>query len=153
MTMPDGHPSTMPSADPAGELMSGPGSRIPRQVGARAATEAQFPNALQHAFDHVCLDSAFFDRASRAARQAGCELLFEIPSVLLSDPVGRAAAIRCGEEADAELFFLLFKSGSGEIAIIEASEVAESVLDFTRSYAGVLSLIGSDRRLVAPLLQ
>jgi hypothetical protein len=37
--------------------------------------------------------------------------------------------------------------------VVAASEAPAEVIDFTRSYAGVLGMIARDRNLVAPLLQ
>ncbi|MEC9342245.1 MAG: hypothetical protein VYD64_00215 [Pseudomonadota bacterium] len=99
------------------------------------------------------LNETFLDTIFSAAHQAGCELLFEVPGALFSDPGGRSAAMRCGSRQDAELFFILFNAADGAIRVLEESDVPESVLDFTRSYAGVLGLIAGDRRLTAPLLQ
>lgn len=148
----DSNPATGPAVKDT-DAMSGFEPRLHAATAEAEISRSPFSEALGQAFDDASLNEEFFGTAFRAARQAGCELLFEIPSVLLSDPVGRAAAISCGEGAEAELFFLLFNAGNGSITIIEASEVPDSVLDFTRSYAGVLSMIGSDRKLIAPLIQ
>jgi len=95
----------------------------------------------------------FFDTVFNAARLSGCELLFEIPSALFHEPQGRAAAMRFGARADAELFFILFNAGNDAIRILEEGDVPAAVLDFTRSYAGVLGLIAVDKRLTALSLQ
>lgn len=105
--------------------------------------------------DNPSLGDRFFDIAFRAARQAGCELLFEIPSVLFREENSRVAAIRGhGEGAgDAELFYVLFSERKGAVSIVNANEVHDSVVEFTRSYAGVLNLMRGDRQLVTPLIQ
>jgi hypothetical protein len=117
------------------------------------ALRAAWPNAPRPVQKGVSLGDAFFDTVHHAARQSGCELLFEIPSVLFRDAGGRAAAMRCGTDGEAELFFILFDEVQGAVSIVEAAEVTEGIVDFIRSYAGVLSLIGKDRQLVAPLIQ
>jgi hypothetical protein len=99
------------------------------------------------------LGMQFLDTVFNAARIAGCELLFEIPSALFSEPQDRAAAMRYGTHEDAELFFILFNATNGAIRLLDEGEVPVAVLDFTRSYAGVLGMIAGDRRLTAPLLQ
>jgi hypothetical protein len=111
------------------------------------------PQALAATMSGISLGDQFFEAAYRAAEQAGCEMLFEIPSLFLSDPDGRAAAIRCGNADEAELFFFVFRPESQSIRVVAASEAPESVLHFTRSYAGVLTLIRADRQVVSPLLQ
>jgi len=99
------------------------------------------------------LAEQFLDTVFNAARQTGCELLFEIPSVLFYEPKGRSAAMRRGGRNNGELFFILFNADSGEIRILDEMEAPETVRDFTYSYAGVLGLIAGDRRLRTPLLQ
>lgn len=95
----------------------------------------------------------FLDTVLRAARQVGCEFLFEVPSVLFGPQNSRAAALRDGADGDAGLFFVLLSEREAAVSIVEAAEVSDNVVDFTRSYAGVLSLIGNDQRIVTPLLQ
>ena len=95
----------------------------------------------------------FLDTISRVAKQAGCELLFEIPAALFAGPASLSAAMRRRSENGAQLFFILFNAADGTIRIMEESEVGASVLEFTRSYAGVLGLIANDKRLITPLLQ
>lgn len=112
---------------------------------------AGLPEALVAAFSHLSLGDQFFDAVNRAALQSGCEMLFEIPAVLLNGRGDRAAAISCG--AGDDLLFIAFDTGKGSIFAIAANEVPETVLDFTRSYAGVLGLIACDRKVTSPLLQ
>jgi len=111
------------------------------------------PQAIAATMSGISLGDQFFEAAYRAAEQAGCEMLFEIPSLFLSDPEGRAAAIRCGNADEAELFFFVFRPESQSIRVVSASEAPETVIEFTRSYAGVLSMIRADRQIVSPLLQ
>ena len=111
------------------------------------------PQALAATMSGISLGDQFFEAAHRAAEQAGCEMLFEIPSLFLADPEGRAAAIRCGNAEEAEFFFFVFRPNSQSIRVVAASEAPETVLDFTRSYAGVLSMLRADRQAVLPLLQ
>lgn len=111
---------------------------------------ARLSAALASADVGLSLGDRFFDTVFRAACRAGCELLFEIPSVLFQEASSRAAALRDGEEG---IFFVLFSESEGAVSIVDAAEVHASVVDFTRSYAGVLSLMRNDRALVTPLLQ
>jgi hypothetical protein len=92
----------------------------------------------------------FFEAGSRAAAQAGCEFLFEIPPVLLEKNADRAAAIRCGRDGTAELYFLVFEARRGSVTILAEDEVPEKVLDFTLSYAGVLGMIAADGNVTRP---
>ncbi|MCU0790473.1 MAG: hypothetical protein MUE79_05395 [Nitratireductor sp.] len=110
-----------------------------------------WPRAIRKALDEVPGTDRFFDAVNRAAENAGCKMLFEIPAMLLRGEGDRAAAISCGGEQD--IIFIVFDSRNGEIVVISAGEAPETVLDFTRSYAGVLGMIASDRKVTAPLLQ
>jgi hypothetical protein len=110
-----------------------------------------YPKALQRALNGVTPGDQFFTAVSRAAENAGCHMLFELPAMLLHGNGDRAAAIACGPDHD--LIFIVFDSANGEIMVISSAEAPETVLDFTRSYAGVLGMIASDRNVTAPLLQ
>jgi hypothetical protein len=114
---------------------------------------ARLSEALQLADSGLSLGDRFFDTVFRAAHQAGCELLFEIPTVLFREESSRAAAVRSAGDDEGEFFYVLFSESEGAVSIVDAAEVGESVVDFTRSYAGVLNLIGSDREIITPLLQ
>jgi hypothetical protein len=109
------------------------------------------PRALEMALRDLTMGEKFLDAVNRAAENAGCSMLFEIPAILLGGKGDRAAAIACGPTQD--LMFIVFDSESGTISVISADEVPETVLDFTRSYAGVLGMIANDRTVIAPLLQ
>jgi len=109
------------------------------------------PKAMERALQDISIGEKFFDAVSHAAENAGCSMLFEIPAMLLGGTGDRAAAIDCGPAQ--ELMFIVFDSKTGTISVIAAGEVPETVLDFTRSYAGVLGMIASDRTVTAPLLQ
>lgn len=116
---------------------------------------ARLSDALLTDNTGISLGDSFFDTVFRAAMQAGCELLFEIPPALFDGKSSRAAALRgrAGPTGEEELFFVLFNEKRCAVTIVEATEAGESVVDFTRSYASVLSLIGSDSRLVRPVIQ
>lgn len=114
-------------------------------------TARNYPRALHRALNGVTPGDQFFDAVSRAAENAGCQMLFEIPAILLHGNGDRAAAVAGGPEYD--LIFIVFDSKNGEIMVISAAEAPATVLDFTRSYAGVLGMIASDRTVTAPLLQ
>jgi hypothetical protein len=107
--------------------------------------EEMLPQAVAATLSGISLGDQFFEAAWRAARQAGCELLFEIPSLLFRDPAGRAAAIRCGNLEEAELFFFIFNPQSQSIRVVAGSEAPQGLIEFTRSYAGVLDLIARNR--------
>ena len=109
------------------------------------------PKVLEKALRDLSIGEKFLDAVNRAAENAGCSMLFEIPAILLGGKGDRAAAIACGPAQ--ELMFIVFDSKTGTIRVISAGEVPETVLDFTRSYAGVLGMIASDRTVIAPLLQ
>jgi hypothetical protein len=125
------------------------GGRTANVLPLRAGFNA--PKAMEKALQDVSVGEKFFEAVSRAAENAGCALLFEIPAILIGGKGDRAAAIAFGPSPD--LMFIVFNSKTGAIAVISAGEVPETVLDFTRSYAGVLGMIASDRTVVAPLLQ
>ncbi len=108
---------------------------------------AALPAALHKAMRGLSLGDHFFEAGYRAAKQAGCKLLFEIPARLVEDAGERAAAIHyCRNGADVVLF-LVARKQPGEIAIVFESEAPAGVADFTRSYAEVLGLIASDETL------
>jgi len=109
--------------------------------------------ALDLAFGTLSLGDHFFDTVVRAADQAGCRMMLEIPAVLFSQKASRAAAIGCGAGCGAEFFFILLDEASGAILIVEEQEVSPAVAEFTRSYVDVLGAIGGDRQLIAPLIQ
>lgn len=100
---------------------------------------------------HAYTGIEILDAIADSANGAGGQMLFEIPAVLLSANGMRAAAISTNGGED--LVFILFDPESGEINMLDSAEVPGTVNDFTRSYAGVLSLIAGDAVLVAPLLQ
>jgi hypothetical protein len=129
-------------ATPAGERQA---NVLPLRAGLNV------PKAMERALQDMSIGEKFFDAVSHAAENAGCSMLFEIPAMLLGGKGDRAAAISCGPAQD--LMFIVFDSKTGKISVISASEVPETVLDFTRSYAGVLGMIASDRNVTAPLLQ
>ncbi|MEZ5871906.1 MAG: hypothetical protein R3D32_08665 [Nitratireductor sp.] len=118
-------------------------------------------SALERAMHGAALDGEsgensserFFELAWRAAEHAGCELLFEIPPVLFGDAAGKAAAIRCREESESPLLFIVFDPEQGNMRLLRGDEAPERVIDFTLAYAGVLSLIRNDSKIIAPLLQ
>ncbi|GIL02074.1 MAG: hypothetical protein BroJett030_19730 [Alphaproteobacteria bacterium] len=117
---------------------------------------ARLTQVLLSADGSPSMGDRFLDTVLRAARQVGCEFLFEVPSVLFGPLNSRAAALRDGADGadgDAGLFFVLLSEREAAVSIVEAAEVSDNVVDFTRSYAGVLSLIGNDQRIVTPLLQ
>jgi hypothetical protein len=126
-----------------------PGSQQANVLPLRQGNNA--PKAMEEALRDVSIGEKFFDAVSHAAENAGCSMLFEIPAMLLGGKGDRAAAISCGPAQD--LMFIVFDSKNRKINVISASEVPETVLDFTRSYAGVLGMIASDRTVTAPLLQ
>lgn len=145
-----------------------PGAEKGAEKGAGRDADRPTPDALKRSLDREAfsgealngealngeaLGKQFLSTVHKAAQQAGCELLFEIPSALFQDPAGRSAAMRFGGHGEAELFFILFNAANGAIRVMEEGEVPAIVLDFTRSYAGVLGLIAVDRKLTAPLLQ
>lgn len=111
--------------------------------------EEMLPQAVAATLSGLSLGDQFFEAAWRAAKQAGCELLFEIPSLLFRDPRGRAAAIRCGNLEEAELFFFVFNPDSQSIRVVAGAEAPPSLIEFTRSYAGVLNLIARERAATA----
>jgi hypothetical protein len=122
-------------------------------TGAAGATarSSGWPGAIRKAYGEVQPNDRFFDAVNRAAENAGCRMLFEIPAMLLHGNGDRAAAIACGAEED--IIFIVYDSENGEIVVISANEAPGMVLDFTRSYAGVLGMIASGRQVVAPLPQ
>ncbi|MCB1428443.1 MAG: hypothetical protein KDJ48_06690 [Nitratireductor sp.] len=119
------------------------------------------PAALERALDKVLggneggdiSSDRFFELAWRAAEHAGCELLFEIPPVLFGKADGRAAAIRCRGECESPLLFIVMDMDEGALRLLRGDEAPERVIDFTLAYAGVLSQIRNDSRIIAPLLQ
>jgi len=123
------------------------------EMAVEAGLAGEMPEVLNHDAEADLLGERFFETVFRAAAQSGCELLFEIPAALFGDPAFLSAAMRSQSESGSQLFFVLFNTTNGAVRIMEEGEVGESVLDFTRSYASVLGLIASDRRLVTPLLQ
>lgn len=124
-----------------------------KKSGMRKASRDSLPLALATGMATLSLGDTFFETAWRAAKQAGCELLFEMPGLIFGKKDGRAAAIRCSEQDEGEMFFLVFCSSSGEISVIEEQDAPQRVIDFTRSYAGVLGMLGRDSRITSPLLQ
>lgn len=131
------------------------GGGTPAAAGQAPATTRRtvrgWPRAIRKALEEVPANDQFFDAVNRAAENAGCSMLFEIPAILLHGKGDRAAAIACGPDQD--IIFIVFDSHNGEIVVISAAEAPATVLDFTRSYAGVLGMIASDRKVTAPLLQ
>ena len=127
------------------------------QDGPAAVAMNILPQFLNEALDDLSLSDQFFDAAFRAAEQAGCQLLFEIPGLLFEGPGDRAAAIACGDGGrETELLFLVFEEARNVVTVVAGEEVPDIVIEFTRSYAGVLAMIASDRRPprlnVSPLL-
>jgi hypothetical protein len=106
-----------------------------------------FSEALMERLAQMEIGERFFEAGSKAAVQAGCEFLFEIPPVLLEKNADRAAASRCGRDGTAELYFLVFEARRGAVTILAEDEVPEMVLEFTLSYAGVLGMIAKDGNL------
>lgn len=102
--------------------------------------------------DFVPEGDRFFEAGYKAAVQAGCEFLFEVPPVLLERNADRAAAIRCERDGLSELFFLVFDAKRGSMMIMEEDRVPDAVLDFTLSYAGVLNMIAADGGVSCPPL-
>ena len=108
--------------------------------------------ALRRQFNETTLGERFVQAGRQAARQAGCELLFEVPALLIEHQGDRAAVIRCPKSEGDEFFFLIFNSADGSVAILAEDEVPSMVIAFTRSYAGVLGMIARDSSVTAPLL-
>lgn len=107
---------------------------------------------LNREMSNASLGDRFFQAGRQAASQAGCELLFEVPALLVENDGDRAAAIRCPKTDGDEYFFLVFNSSNGSVAILAQDEVPAMLIAFTRSYAGVLGMIASDSTVTAPLL-
>lgn len=120
---------------------------------AEAGSGERLPQELARMLEANSPGQGFAGSVAQAARKAGCEMLFEIPCGLIGDPAGSAAALARGTDGEAELFFIVFNTSNSEIRILEEGDAPEAVLDFTRSYAGVLGLIAVDHRLTAPLIQ
>ena len=138
-----------------GEHVSGPVNHAAQDGANASGTDGVQTDtgSMEWSLNRDDLAEQFLGTVFNAARQSGCELLFEIPGILFYDPNGRAAAMRRGTPDDTELFFVLFNADNGEIRVLEENESPETVRDFTRSYAGVLGMIAGDKRLTAPLLQ
>lgn len=94
----------------------------------------------------------FFEAACVAVCEAGCELLFEVPTAIFGQPGDRAVAIRKTDEHHS-LCFLLLRSDEAVVSIVTAGEAPETAIEFTMAYVKVLSLLASDRKITAPLLQ
>jgi hypothetical protein len=114
--------------------------------------QSALPDALHHELQKLSFDDRFFDIGYHAALKVGCEMLFEVPAILIEPKGDRCAAIQCRQKGGDELFFLVFEAARGTISIINENEVSQTVLDFTRSYAGVLGMIANDRKVVKPLI-
>lgn len=94
---------------------------------------------------------AMLEAIEACAHAAGGWMLFEIPAPIPFPGKLRAAVISTG--SDGEIVFVVFDPQTGELNFLSPNEVPESLNDFARSYAGVLSLIAGDQKLLAPLLQ
>lgn len=94
----------------------------------------------------------FFQAACEAACNAGCELLFEVPNAVFEQQSDRAVAIR-KKASRSSLCFLLMRPEEGVVSIITATEAPQMAIEFTQAYANVLSLMASDGKVTAPLLQ
>ena len=124
-----------------------------RSAGGPAALQRAIGNLFGESDGIEASSDRFFELSWRAAEHAGCELLFEIPPVLFGSAAGRAAAIRCREESESPLLFIVLDLDQGSMRLMRGDEAPERVIDFTLAYAGVLSLIRNDSRIIAPLLQ
>jgi len=114
---------------------------------------AQIPQVVEGAIEEYATGEQFIEAGLTAAEQAGCKLLFEIPAMLMENTGDRAAAVHCTRNGGDELFFMVLDSTSGAVSLVAEEEVPATVADFTRSYAGVLSMMASDQSLSSTRLQ
>ncbi|MGI9400379.1 MAG: hypothetical protein ACR2O0_03915 [Rhizobiaceae bacterium] len=114
---------------------------------------AEIPHIVEGAIEENASDEQFLEAGLTAAEQAGCMLLFEIPAMLMENNGDRAAVVHCTRDGSDELFFMVLDSTSGEVSLVAEEEVPETVADFTRSYAGVLSLMANVQSLSSSRLQ
>jgi hypothetical protein len=110
------------------------------------------PDALHCELRKLSLGDQFFDAGHNAAIKAGCEMLFEVPAMLVEPQGDRCAALQYRRDGRDDLLFLVFDAKQGTISIVSENEVSRPVANFTRSYAGVLGMIASDHNIVRPLI-
>jgi hypothetical protein len=122
-------------------------------IGKEPGSLVNFPGNVGDAFQPDSAGDMLIIAGYGADQGAACKLLFEIPAMLLEGSVDRAAAVHCSRDGDEELYFLVLDSTSGKVDIICEDDVPLTVVEFTRSYADVLSLIANDQKLTRPLIQ
>ncbi len=99
---------------------------------------------LEEAFNRQIDEAGFFEAVIKAADNAGCEFLFEIPAILFGEVHARAAAIRCGDMKSIGEVFILHREGDDLVQVISGEDVPEKVTQFVRSYAAVLISLQAD---------
>lgn len=93
---------------------------------------------------HFKTQDDFSNAVAKAAHNAGCVVLFEIPGNLFGFENTQAAAIKLNSNAaNEQLAFILCDNSTGTIHVLSNDDVPAEVLRFIVSYKNVLSLLKS----------
>jgi hypothetical protein len=77
----------------------------------------------------------------KSAENTGCRFLFEFPAMLIDESADKAAVILCPDENGFSLVFLVYDRQARNIRIVESGEAPMQLVDFSWSFARVLSFL------------
>jgi hypothetical protein len=83
----------------------------------------------------------FSTEVKKSADRSGCRFLFEFPAMLIDEQADKAAVILCPDETGFALVFLVYQQNQARIRIVEAKEAPMQLVDFSWSFARVLTYL------------
>jgi len=86
---------------------------------------------------------AFSSEIKKSADKSGCRFLFEFPAMLIDREADKAAVILCPDEKNFSLVFLVYQQKQARIRIVESGDAPMSLVDFSWSFARVLSFLST----------